>query len=222
MAAAASPAYAAPVPSITFAQGVYGLPSYASTATIFETFENATSGGTQYSPTTPGQRSSTLYGESTAGGFQGVFNGTVPGQAVNPDSDLNKFLSIQSGTYTVNFGSVGVQFFSFVFGSLDVYNSLRINFTDGDSKLLTGKEIIGGTNPADGKNYTDTGRVSFNANAGPSISSVTFGSTDRSFEIDDLAAAAPEPATWALMILGFGLIGTQLRSRRRSTKLSFA
>jgi hypothetical protein len=35
-----------------------------------------------------------------------------------------------------------------------------------------------------------------------------------------LAGAVPEPATWAMMILGFGMIGGTLRSRRR--KLAFA
>lgn len=31
------------------------------------------------------------------------------------------------------------------------------------------------------------------------------------------AAAVPEPATWALMLLGFGVIGTSMRRRRRSS-----
>jgi hypothetical protein len=35
------------------------------------------------------------------------------------------------------------------------------------------------------------------------------------------AAAVPEPATWAMMLLGFGAIGWQLR-RRRSSSLAFA
>lgn len=35
-------------------------------------------------------------------------------------------------------------------------------------------------------------------------------------------AAVPEPATWAMMILGFGLVGATLRYRRRSTKVAFA
>jgi hypothetical protein len=42
-------------------------------------------------------------------------------------------------------------------------------------------------------------------------SSVTFSVTD---------TAVPEPSTWALMILGFGSVGTMLRSRRR--RLAFA
>ncbi len=31
------------------------------------------------------------------------------------------------------------------------------------------------------------------------------------------AAAVPEPATWAMMLLGFGVIGTSMRRRRRSS-----
>jgi hypothetical protein len=36
----------------------------------------------------------------------------------------------------------------------------------------------------------------------------------------DVTAAVPEPATWAMMIMGFGLVGGVMR--RRSTKVAFA
>ena len=36
------------------------------------------------------------------------------------------------------------------------------------------------------------------------------------------AAAVPEPATWGLMILGFGMIGAASRSRKVKTTVSFA
>ena len=46
------------------------------------------------------------------------------------------------------------------------------------------------------------------------------------FELDNIslaaASAVPEPATWAMMLLGFGLIGSSLRTRRRSAKLVVA
>jgi PEP-CTERM motif len=35
-------------------------------------------------------------------------------------------------------------------------------------------------------------------------------------------AAVPEPATWALMILGFGLVGGAMRRRKPTTKFNFA
>jgi hypothetical protein len=34
--------------------------------------------------------------------------------------------------------------------------------------------------------------------------------------------AVPEPATWAMMIVGFGVIGGSTRYRRRKTSFSFA
>lgn len=35
-------------------------------------------------------------------------------------------------------------------------------------------------------------------------------------------AAVPEPATWALMVAGFGLVGGAVRRRRRATRVAFA
>jgi hypothetical protein len=40
------------------------------------------------------------------------------------------------------------------------------------------------------------------------------GVNNGNFEIDNLTAAVPEPATWAMMVAGFGLIGTFTRRRR--------
>lgn len=34
--------------------------------------------------------------------------------------------------------------------------------------------------------------------------------------------AVPEPATWGMMILGFGLVGASMRYRRRATRIRFA
>jgi hypothetical protein len=50
----------------------------------------------------------------------------------------------------------------------------------------------------------------------------SIGNTDRT--LFALTAAVPEPATWGLMILGFGIVGSALRSRngRRTAKVSFA
>ena len=36
------------------------------------------------------------------------------------------------------------------------------------------------------------------------------------------AAGVPEPATWSLMLAGFGMVGACLRSRRRSTAVTYA
>jgi len=44
----------------------------------------------------------------------------------------------------------------------------------------------------------------------------------RAYSINATTGAVPEPATWGMMIAGFGMMGAAMRTRRRSTKVSFA
>jgi hypothetical protein len=37
-----------------------------------------------------------------------------------------------------------------------------------------------------------------------------------------VTSAVPEPATWGMMIIGFGLVGASMRYRRRATRVTFA
>ena len=46
--------------------------------------------------------------------------------------------------------------------------------------------------------------------------------TDNHGGISLSLASVPEPATWAMMIMGFGLIGGAYRTRRTQGKVSFA
>lgn len=220
-AAAAAPASAQ---LITFNDGVYTIPAGINAA-VFEEFENSTPGA-DYNPNT---QSSGARPESVSGRVIGA-QGNVPSSNVVPDNDGNKYLAIQStganpvGTFSVNLAP-GVTVFSFVFGSLDSYNSLELFFDSGVSKLFTGQEIIGGPAPVTNPSTSgESGRVTFDTQGVNTISSAVFRSTGyNAFEIDALAAAVPEPATWGLMIFGFGVIGGQLRSRRRAkTTVSFA
>ena len=220
----ASAAMAAPPavnPKITFINNVYTFPANV-TPTIFETFESGTN-DTVYTGQ-PNQTTSPGYTE-TNGGSSLAESGVVPGRGINPDPSNDKYLAV-NGNYTVGFGAAGVQFFSFVFGTLDTYNSLTLNFQDGTTLQLLGSAIVGvAATPAPGTStYSPqlTGRVSYDTQGRAPITSAIFGSSMAAFEVDDLAAAAPEPATWAMMILGFGLAGYQLRLRRRKTQPAFA
>lgn len=44
----------------------------------------------------------------------------------------------------------------------------------------------------------------------------------RNITVEALSSAVPEPATWLMMILGFGFVGGAMRYRKRSTSVSFA
>jgi len=133
------------------------------------------------------------------------------------------------GSYTLDFGTSGVQFLSFVFGGLDTYNKVTLNLSGVASPLvLTGAQIIGGSTAtalplgtgqaagASGNSLGVFGRVSYDAGGAASILSAVFSSSSNTFEIDSIAAAAPEPGTWAMMLLGFGVVGSQLRRRRKT------
>ena len=201
---AALPAQAA---TIVFTNGVYTLPSYT-TATIFQSFDTAATG--QYTPR-PNEASS---------GDVEIFQGTVPGQAVDTDSNPNnRFLAVKGGSYTVNFAAP-VQFFSFVLGSLDSYNSLVLSFANGTSQTYSGRQIIGDADVGP-LNSATSGRVSYDFGHDSGLTSALFSSGQPAFEIDDLAAAVPEASTWAMMLVGLGAVGGTLR-RRRKVRVAFA
>jgi len=47
------------------------------------------------------------------------------------------------------------------------------------------------------------------------VDQVIFTSQSNSFEFDDLAAAVPEPSSWAMLIVGLAGLGALMRGRRR-------
>jgi phospholipase/lecithinase/hemolysin len=49
------------------------------------------------------------------------------------------------------------------------------------------------------------------------IQQAAFNDINRQFGLSSLAAPVPEPATWAMLIIGFGAIGFAMRRRRRAT-----
>lgn len=148
-----------------------------------------------------------------------------PAEGIDNNTTDNGFGAVLAGgSYTFNVAAsvVGAaQVFSFLIGTLDTFNSVTLNFVSStgatSSQTLNGFAIAGLL----GQNQSG-GRVTYDAQGGPAITSVTFASSSNSFEFDDLAAAAPEPATWAMMILGFGLAGAALRRRRRTSAGTWA
>ncbi len=111
------------------------------------------------------------------------------------------------GRYTLDFAKP-IAFFSFAFNDIDNNNHLKFTYADHTTQVLNGLAILG--NPSDDPDF---GRVSFDVGSGSKIQSVSFYTGDDSFNIDSIASAAPEPSTWMLMIVGFGIVGFALRKR---------
>lgn len=140
----------------------------------------------------------------------GIFN--TGNQSNNP------YLEIKNGTYTREFAPGTVRAFSFLFEGLDDgtsnnISSLTVNLSAGDPVVFGDlQDVLGG---GLGRAYVDTG-------GSRSIISLVFrgfardGGNAAQYNIDGFATAAPEPATWGMLILGFGMAGLGLRNRNRA------
>lgn len=117
------------------------------------------------------------------------------------------YLSINGGTVTFTFADP-IQAFGAYFTGPQL-PGLKLTFNDGSSQVID----VPGQFGADFVGFTDFGK---------SISQVTFDGTHDTMAMDDITfslasvSGVPEPAAWATMIAGFGLVGATLRSRRRS------
>ncbi len=129
------------------------------------------------------------------------------------------YLSVLGGgDATINFAAVGgpssVSRFQFDWGSLDAYNTLTIFSSDGSVSVIPGTTF---TNAANGDQHAPgtNGLFTVVGNNGTTFTGIELTSSQNSFEIDNLAFGVPEPATWAMMLIGFGGMGAAMRSRRK-------
>ncbi|WP_344699408.1 PEPxxWA-CTERM sorting domain-containing protein [Sphingomonas limnosediminicola] len=146
--------------------------------------------------------------------------GTSSGLFAQPLGSVGKYFSVGPSTSSPANITIGndIASFSFIWGSVDEYNSLTVNTMAG-SMTFTGADIaalIPGF--ADGNQSSPTSNpiVTFTL-TGDDRQAVNFNmtSTQNAFEIDSISVAAvPEPATWGMMLLGFGAMGFVFRNRK--------
>ena len=206
---------------VTVLLGV-GLKPVAAPVPVFQSFTTGNGNGATYTPTTIVTPTFTATESKSLNSVVNTYHGDVGGQAVGPVPAYGSFLSILQGSYSIAFGP-GVQALSFVFGGLDSYNSVTLNFANAGAVSLFGQEIstgLAGTG-AGPTNSGITGRVTYDFGGTDILNSVTFATSQAAFEIDEVAAAVPEPTTWAIMLLGFGMIGSALRRRRVTRKVRY-
>jgi len=153
--------------------------------------------------------------------------GTTDGQYAQPLGSTGLYFSAGPSTggppTNITIGN-NISSFSLIWGSLDDYNTLILHTMVGDY-TYTGLDIaalIPGLANGDQSAPNTNPIVTFML-SGLDQQAVSFNmlSTQNAFEIDNIAVnSVPEPATWAMMLFGFGACGMALRSRRR--KLAIA
>lgn len=141
---------------------------------------------------------------------------TSSGDAAQPPGDSSAFLNILGGSSATLIALNGIDRLSFYMGSPDTYNYVSFFGDGGYVETFIGAAIMG--LPVVAANGDQSfGRTVYVDFGKQKVTAVTFGSFSNSFEIDDVAVRSfgvPEPATWALMIAGFGLAGAALRRRQ--------
>jgi PEP-CTERM motif len=217
--------------ALVFAAAAMGATAANATINV-----SAIAGCTTYCGATPITYDfNSLAGTPSHSGGLVVGPGTTQNAFAQPIGSSGQYFSVGPSTNTpgtILLGTVGpLVSLSFIWGSIDTYNSLH--FTDAAGNLLVGSQY----------NFTGSQIAAMvpapangSQNLNPQNPIVTFlfsgldqtlvggfqmSSSQNAFEIDDIAVnAVPEPSTWAMMLLGFGAIGFAMRRRKSPRALT--
>ena len=144
-------------------------------------------------------------------------------------ADYNELINVGYGTPSDNGASV---FFAPLTSQSVTLNSFRLgawpntvrgtsySIFDGNGATLfaSGPLTIGTGNLSSLFNVNLTSANGIGIRFGPDSFNVGIDNID--FSVADIGAV-PEPASWALMIAGFGLVGSAMRRRRETVRVSF-
>lgn len=188
-----------------------------------------------YDFNTPGTTPTTIPAGTTPPGPGGIITiGTFGNLFAQPFGSTGNYYAIGPSTQspgTILFGLPGISQVSFIWGSVDQYNSLT--FTNAAGTPLGAAYTFSGSYIASLIPALANGNRS-SANTNPLVTFL-FGGSDigliggmqmssqfNAFEIDDIAitSGVPEPGTWAMMLLGLGVVGFAVRRRKSSNELT--
>ncbi|UTP41654.1 PEPxxWA-CTERM sorting domain-containing protein [Phenylobacterium sp. LH3H17] len=210
---------------------------FAATATVVATAASAavivtSTNGPDALPLPAGQTvlldfESGPYPLSVLSGNYSIQTGGLPNQYAAPWQDLTNFIVVPATgspspqSATIHVGSLisgPVHTFSFYWGSNDQFNEVRLHTAGGTTIIPgsgSGQQGLPQTNQR--YNFTLSGLDT-------QLVGIELYSNGKAFEADDFAfkSGVPEPATWAMMIMGFGGVGSMVRSARRKQAAMFA
>lgn len=184
------------------------------------------------------------------GGWAHTYNGTIAGSTYSGGSGtLNDGAigtsEVNTQLFETNLTPTITAFLdsATTIGTIDVLTGLFPNSIPGNivgftvtigvnsaAYTTTGFGSIQGNGYFQNQRITLTGQLASTATTSFTLSNFITapGSFDFVFAIGELAVtgqqvtpAVPEPATWAMMMTGFGLVGGAMRYRRRKTSVSF-
>lgn len=160
---------------------------------------------------TPGgtaDASATYNFDSATPAYSGpIYTDSVDGIRLQPAGSTGGYASVGGGdaptSATLDLSGFGsISSISFLWGTPDTYNTVSV---DGTTFSFTGAGLTEGV-------YT----LTFTGADAAAVTGLTFSSTQAAFEFDNVnVTAVPEPASWAMMIGGFGLVGGAARTRSR-------
>jgi len=153
----------------------------------------------------------------TLSAFSTVVSGSLVNKYAAPTiggvTDTTNYLAVLGGS-TASFtqGGSTITTVGYDWGSIDRYNYI---------KAYSGSTLVSTTwgsayPPATGAigSAATNKYVTLSYAASSKITKIVFGSDTNAFELDNVTVSAvPEPATWAMLVIGFGLVGAATRRR---------
>ena len=151
-----------------------------------------------------------------------LYTGSTWGVAAAPMADESRYLAVRAGG-EARLSFAAARTVSVYAGSLDNYNHLGVRLAGGATTWFDGAALAIGVANGDQTSMGTNRRLFFSAAPGERITGLVFGSGGNSFEVDSIASAGvPEPATWATMIVGLGLVGAVARRRHAMPRQAHA
>ncbi len=171
--------------------------------------------------------SGTVWNTNSADDFYALFLVRPFGNIINP---TDNFTSAPTTIGSNNYSIAGDGFPGGTSANSDPSYLLTLIFADGAtiSGQYVGSTFTGGTSATVGNTtYTLTGfgwdrSPADNVSAHNAVSGGDPSDYTGQFAFTQAISAVPEPATWGLMVLGFGMIGAAARSRKVKTTVSYA